>query len=144
MIQTLHHVGIAVADLEEAVRLYRDQLGLRLESIEEVPSERVRVAVLFAGDTRIELLEGTGDDSAIHKFVAKRGPGIHHLAFGVADCAQEIQRLDAAGLRMLDDAPRRGAHGTEVAFVHPKSAMGVLTELVTDPRGPATQDGGAS
>ncbi|MDP6425331.1 MAG: VOC family protein, partial [Planctomycetota bacterium] len=99
-----------------------------------VPSERARVAVLFAGDVRVELLEGTGDDSAITKFVAKRGPGVHHLAFKVGDCAESIVRLSGEGMQLLDETPRPGAHHTKVTFVHPKSLMGVLTELVEETR----------
>ncbi|MFQ5506317.1 MAG: methylmalonyl-CoA epimerase [Planctomycetota bacterium] len=133
MIQGLHHIGIAVEDLEEAVRLYRDRLGLDFAGIEEVPGERVRVAVLMAGGTRIELLQATGDDSAIRKFIARRGPGIHHLAFQVDDAGEEIRRLSAEGLRLSSDAPVKGAHRTKVAFVHPKSVMGVLAELVEAP-----------
>ena len=134
MIEQLHPIGIAVEDLDEAVRLWRDRFGLRFDSIEEVPSERARVAVLFAGDVRVELLEGTGDDSAITKFVAKRGPGVHHLAFKVGDCAESIVRLSGEGMQLLDETPRPGAHHTKVTFVHPKSLMGVLTELVEETR----------
>lgn len=134
MIQSLHHIGIAVENLDDAVRIYRDQLGLRLDSIEEVPTERVRVAVLFAGETRIELLEPTGDDSPIAKAIAKRGPGVHHVAFQVDDAQGEITRLDAAGLRVLDEEPRPGAHNTKCAFIHPKSLGGVLGELVEPAR----------
>ncbi len=134
MIKNLHHIGIAVSDLDEGVRRYRDGLGLRFEGIEEVPSERVRVAILFAGETRIELLQGVGEDSAISKFVEKRGPGIHHLAFEVADGQAEIGRLEALGMQVLDESPRPGAHGCKVVFVHPKSMEGVLTELVEVPR----------
>ena len=134
MIETLHHIGIAVENLDDAVRLWRDQLGLRFDSIEEVPTERVRVAVLFAGEVRIELLQGTGDDSPISKFVAKRGPGVHHLAFQVGDAQGAILKLEAEGLRLLDDAPRPGAHHTKCAFIHPKSLLGVLGELVEMPK----------
>ncbi|HMQ21924.1 MAG TPA: methylmalonyl-CoA epimerase [Planctomycetota bacterium] len=134
MIEALHHIGIAVENLDDAVRIYRDQLGLRLDSIEEVPTERVRVAVLFAGATRIELLEPTGDDSPIAKALAKRGPGVHHIAFQVADASDAVRRLDAAGLQVLDDAPRPGAHGSKCAFIHPKSLGGVLGEIVEPAR----------
>ncbi len=134
MIKQLHHIGIAVEDLDEAVRRYRDGLGLRFEGISEVPSERVRVAILFAGETRIELLEGVGEDSPISKFVAKRGPGIHHLAFEITDGQAEIDRLTGIGIQVLDQKPRPGAHGTKVVFVHPKAMGGVLTELVEVPK----------
>ncbi len=134
MIKNLHHIGIAVSDLDEGVRRYRDGLGLCFEGIEEVPTERVRVAILLAGETRIELLQGVGDDSPISKFVAKKGPGIHHLAFEVADGQVEIDRLRALGMQVLDESPRPGAHGCKVVFVHPRSMEGVLTELVEVPR----------
>jgi len=134
MIERLNHIGIAVEDLEEAIRLYRDVIGLSFQGIEEVPSERVRVAMFQVGDTRIELLQGTGDDSPITKFIAKRGMGVHHLAFCVDDAGAELERLSSSGLRLLDESPRKGAHGTRVVFVHPKSTMGVLTELVEEPK----------
>jgi methylmalonyl-CoA/ethylmalonyl-CoA epimerase len=133
MIERLNHIGIAVEDLEEAIRLYRDVIGLSFEGIEEVPSERVRVAMFKVGETRIELLQGTGDDSPITKSIKKRGMGVHHLAFTVDDAAESLERLSSAGLRVLDESPRPGAHGTKVVFVHPKSTMGVLTELVEEP-----------
>jgi methylmalonyl-CoA/ethylmalonyl-CoA epimerase len=117
----LHHIGVAVASLQDALPRWTG-LGLVLESIEEVPTEQVRVAVLRAGSQRIELLEPTSPDSPVAKFLQKRGPGIHHLAFAVDDCQ-----------RQLDTAPRPGAHGCRVAFVHPKHLGGVLAELVEDP-----------
>ena len=132
VIRGVHHIGIAVEDLEEAVRRWRDRLGLRLETIEEVPSERVRVAILYAGGSRIELLEATGDDSPIRKFLANRGPGVHHIALEVDDCAAELERIRGCGLRTIDTEPKRGAHRSKVAFVHPKALDGVLTELVED------------
>jgi methylmalonyl-CoA/ethylmalonyl-CoA epimerase len=134
MIEELHHIGIAVEDLDEAVRMWRDVLGLTLRSIEEVPSEGVRVAVLMAGRTRIELLQAMRADSAVAKFVGKRGPGVHHLAFQVASTQEAIDGLAAKGAPLLDKAPRTGAHGTRVAFVHPKGFGGVLAELVEDPK----------
>lgn len=132
VLQGLHHIGVAVASLQEALPRWQG-LGLELHSIEEVPTERVRVAVLLAGSTRIELLEPTAPDSPIAKFLAARGPGIHHLAFHVADCQRQIDRLAAAGAQLLDRAPRPGAHGCKVAFVHPRHLGGVLAELVEDP-----------
>jgi methylmalonyl-CoA/ethylmalonyl-CoA epimerase len=133
-LQGLHHIGIAVASLDEALPRWQ-QFGLVLHSIDEVPTERVRVAVLFAGDTRVELLEPTSPDSPIAKFIATRGPGIHHLAFEVGDCKRAIDALATAGAPLLDKAPRPGAHGCKVAFVHPKHLGGVLAELVEDPHG---------
>ena len=133
MIQGLHHIGIAVKSLEEALPHYTEGLGLRLDGVDEVPTERVRVAVLKAGSTRIELLEPTSEDSPIAKFMAKRGPGVHHLAFHTDDCGGQIKILADAGAPMLDSEPRPGAHDCKVAFVHPKYLGGVLAELVEDP-----------
>jgi methylmalonyl-CoA/ethylmalonyl-CoA epimerase len=133
MIQELHHIGIAVRSLDEAIPRYVDALGLQFEGIEDVPSEQVRVAIVKAGATRIELLESTDPDSPIAKFLDKRGPGVHHLAFQVKDTGEMIKVLTDAGAPVLDESPRPGAHGTKVAFVHPKFLGGVLAELVQDP-----------
>jgi methylmalonyl-CoA/ethylmalonyl-CoA epimerase len=133
MIQELHHIGIAVRSLDEAITRYVDALGLQFEGIEDVPSEQVRVAIVKAGATRIELLEPTDPDSPIAKFLDKRGPGVHHLAFQVKDTGEMIKVLTDAGAPVLDESPRPGAHGTKVAFVHPKYLGGVLAEFVQDP-----------
>ncbi|MCA8944096.1 MAG: methylmalonyl-CoA epimerase [Planctomycetes bacterium] len=133
MIQDLHHIGVAVKSLDEALPRWVDGFGLRLDVVEEVPTERVKVAILFAGRTRIELLEPTADDSPIAKFLTKRGEGVHHLAFKVDDTGAVIRVLTEHGAPMLDDAPRPGAHGTKCAFVHPKWLGGVLAEIVQDP-----------
>lgn len=133
MIESLHHIGVAVRSLEEALPRWVDGLGLRLDSVAEVPTEQVRVAVLFAGTSRIELLEATSPSSPIAKFIAKRGPGIHHLALKVGDTGETIRVLTAAGAPLLDESPRAGAHGTAVAFIHPTYLGGVLAELVQDP-----------
>jgi methylmalonyl-CoA/ethylmalonyl-CoA epimerase len=135
MIQSLHHIGIAVDDLDEAVRLYRDVLGLSFHGIEDVPTEGVRVAVVQAGPVRIELLQALQPDSPIAKFVGKRGPGIHHLAFQVDSCQGTLEVLRSKGAPVIDQTPRPGAHGTKVAFIHPKGLKGVLAELVEDPHG---------
>lgn len=133
MIQELHHIGIAVRSIEEASPRYVDQLGMQLLGIEEVETEQVRVAILLAGETRIELLEPTDPASPIAKFLDKRGPGVHHLAFQVADTGEMIRVLSEAGAPLLDSEPRAGAHDTSVAFVHPKYLGGVLVELVQNP-----------
>ncbi len=133
MIQELHHIGIAVRSLDEAIPRYVDGLGLQLQGIEDVPTEKVRVAVVLAGATRIELIEPTDPESPIARFLDKRGPGVHHLAFQVADTGEMIKVLTEAGAPMLDESPRPGAHDTKVAFVHPKFLGGVLAELVQDP-----------
>jgi methylmalonyl-CoA/ethylmalonyl-CoA epimerase len=130
----LHHIGIAVRSLQEALPRWQG-MGLALASVDEVPTEQVRVAVLMAGSTRIELLEPTSPDSPIAKFLDKRGPGIHHLAFHVGDCQRQIATLAAAGAPLLDEKPRRGAHDCKVAFVHPRHLGGVLAELVEDAHG---------
>ncbi|MFN8824983.1 MAG: methylmalonyl-CoA epimerase [Planctomycetota bacterium] len=132
-VQALHHIGIAVRSLAEALPRWTDGLGLRLQSTDEVPTERVRIAVLMAGDTRIELLEPTSPDSPIAQFLDKRGPGIHHLAFQVGDCQLKIDAMSALGAQMLNQKPNPGAHGCKVAFVHPKYLGGVLAEFVEDP-----------
>ncbi|MGQ0552456.1 MAG: methylmalonyl-CoA epimerase [Planctomycetota bacterium] len=128
----LAHLGIAVQAHDEALRFWRDLLGLPLEHIEVVAGDGVRVAMLRLGSAvgAVELLEPTADDSPVGRFLGKRGPGIHHLALEVDDLAALFARLKAAGVRLIDAAPRRGAHGTTVCFVHPQSTGGVLLELV--------------
>ena len=129
----LHHIGIAVRSLAEALPRWTDGLGLVLQSVDEVPTEKVKVAVLLAGTQRIELLEPTSPDSPIAVFLDKRGPGIHHLAFQVGDCQVKIDAMTALGAPMLNQKPNPGAHGCKVAFVHPKYLGGVLAEFVEDP-----------
>jgi len=130
---TIDHVGIAVSSLEDALAFYRDALGLTVEPAEEVASQRVRAHFIAAGGTALELLEATADDSPIAKYVAKRGPGLHHITLRVDDIVAALGRLKARGVRLIDDAPRAGAHGALVAFVHPSSAHGVLIELKQAP-----------
>jgi LAO/AO transport system kinase len=125
----LDHVGIAVSDVAQAVAFYRDALGLAVDAPEEVASQRVRAHFIPAGDSALELLEATADDSPIAKYVAKRGPGIHHLTLRVPDIRAALARLKEKGVRLIDEEPRPGAHGSLVAFVHPSSAHGVLVEL---------------
>jgi LAO/AO transport system kinase len=126
----LDHVGIAVSDLDAALAFYRDALGLEVQAPEDVPSQRVRVHFIPAGESALELLEATAADSPIAKYVAKRGPGLHHITLRVDDIEAALARLKARGVRLIDETPRPGAHGTRVAFVHPSSAHGVLVELV--------------
>jgi methylmalonyl-CoA/ethylmalonyl-CoA epimerase len=130
---TLDHIGIAVTDLSAALAFYRDALGLEIEAPEEVASQRVRVHFIPAGAAALELLEATADDSPIAKYVAKRGPGLHHITLRVDDISAALALLKAKGVRLIDDAPREGAHGSLVAFIHPASAHGVLVELKQDP-----------
>ncbi|MEW5876792.1 methylmalonyl-CoA epimerase [Thermoanaerobaculum aquaticum] len=127
----LHHVGIAVHNLDEAAGAYR-ALGLSVEKVETVEGEQVRVAFIPVGDTHIELLEPTGASSPVARFLEKRGPGVHHLCFVVDDVAQAMAQARAAGLLLLDETPRVGAGGSRVCFIHPKSTGGVLLELWQD------------
>jgi methylmalonyl-CoA/ethylmalonyl-CoA epimerase len=126
---TLEHVGIAVADLKEALAFYQDALGLEVALPEEVTSQRVRAHFIDAGQASLELLEATADDSPIAKYVARRGPGLHHITLRVDDIAAALVRLKSRWVRLIDEAPRNGAHGALVAFIHPASAHGVLVEL---------------
>jgi LAO/AO transport system kinase len=125
----LDHIGIAVSDLAAALAFYRDALGLEIEAAEEVASQRVRAHFIPAGDAALELLEATAADSPIAKYVSKRGPGLHHITLRVADIRTTLATLKARGVRLIDEAPREGAHGSLVAFIHPASAHGVLVEL---------------
>ena len=131
------HIGIAVTDLDEALVLYRDLMGLELERLEDVPSEQVKVAMLKLDRTgavgHVELLAPMSDDCNIAKFIAKKGPGLHHIAFAAADIEIVMQRCRDAGLRLLDEAPRTGAGGKQIVFLHPKSSGGVLMEICHDP-----------
>ena len=126
---TIDHIGIAVSNLEEALTFYRDGLGLEVGAPEEVASQRVRAHFIPVGESAIELLEATAEDSPIAKYVARRGPGLHHITLRVDDLAGALAQLKARGVRLIDDAPRPGAHGSLVAFIHPASAHGVLVEL---------------
>ncbi len=126
---TLDHVGIAVADIESALKFYRDALGLEVEPPEDVPSQRARVRFAPVGDSSLELLEATADDSAIAKFIARRGPGLHHITLRVDDIRAALDELRSRGVRLIDESPRAGAEGALVAFVHPASTGGVLLEL---------------
>ena len=126
----LDHIGIATRQLEEALALWRDALGLQVEFTEEVTEQGVRIAMLPIGETHIELLEPLGEASPVGKFLEKRGPGIHHIAIRVADIRASLASLKEKGARLIDQTPRTGAGGCLVAFVHPSSANGVLLELV--------------
>ncbi|KLU58849.1 glyoxalase/bleomycin resistance protein/dioxygenase superfamily protein [Peptococcaceae bacterium CEB3] len=125
----LDHIGIAVADLEEALSLY-ERLGLTCEGREEVPGQGVSTAALPLGETRLELLQPTRADSPIGKFLAQRGPGVHHLALAVEDIEGKLKELKERGFRVIDEEPRPGAGGSKVAFLHPKGTLGTLIELV--------------
>ncbi|HYX42040.1 MAG TPA: methylmalonyl-CoA epimerase [Pyrinomonadaceae bacterium] len=126
----IEHIGIATTKLDEALKFWRDALGLDVVHVEEVAEQGVRVAMLPLGEPRIELLEPTHAGSPVAKFLAQRGPGIHHVAVRVEDIGATLGRLKAQGARLIDESPRVGAAGCLVAFVHPASAGGVLLELV--------------
>jgi methylmalonyl-CoA epimerase len=126
----IDHIGIAVKSLGDAAALYENALGLKVSAYDQVDEQGVRVAMLNIGESRIELLEPTGPESPIQKFMTKRGEGIHHIAITVDDIDKALKQLKAAGVRLVDDEPRRGAHNTRIAFVHPSSTHGVLLELV--------------
>ncbi|HET8723684.1 MAG TPA: methylmalonyl-CoA epimerase [Anaeromyxobacteraceae bacterium] len=131
----LDHVAILVSDLDAAIRLYRDVYGLELAEVEEVPSEKVRVAIFGHGAGRIELVSPSGPDSPMAKAIEKRGEGLHHVCLEVPDIEKAMEALRAQGAPLLDDKPRPGAGGARVAFVHPKGSRGVLVELRQGPRG---------
>ena len=126
---TLDHIGIAVKDLSAALAFYRDALGLEVEAPEEVASQQVRAHFVPVGESKLELLEPTGAESAIARYVEKRGPGLHHITLRVDDIQSAVAQLTARGIRMVDERPRPGAEGSTIAFIHPSSAHGVLVEL---------------
>lgn len=129
MTKKINHIGIAVRSLETALPLYRDVLGMEFEGSEEVADQKVKVAFLATGESRIELLEPTSPDSPVAKFLEKNGEGIHHIAYEVDDLASALAELKQREIRLIDQGPRCGAHGTRIAFLHPKATGGVLTEL---------------
>lgn len=132
-VKALNHVGIAVRSIDAQRPFYEETLGALFEGTEEVPSQKVRVAFFRVNDVRLELLEPTDPSSSVATFLDKRGEGLHHLAFTVAKIEDRIAELKASGLKMIDETPRPGAHHMRIAFVHPKSTFGVLTELCEPP-----------
>jgi methylmalonyl-CoA epimerase len=129
MVKKIAHIGIAVRDLDEAAAVYRDVLGLRELGTEEVVEQKVRTVIFEAGESHVELLCPTSPDSPIAKFIDKRGEGIHHVAYAVDDLESKLEDLTGKGARLIDEKPRVGAGGHLIAFVHPRSAKGVLTEM---------------
>ena len=125
----IDHLGIAVHSLEEASRLYRDVFGLECTGTEEISDQKVKVRFFRVGEVRVELLEPTADDSPIRRFLERRGPGLHHIAYRVDDLPAVLAELKAADVRLIDEVPRAGAHNMKIAFVHPNSTGGVLVEL---------------
>jgi methylmalonyl-CoA/ethylmalonyl-CoA epimerase len=130
MLSSIDHVGVAVEDIDAALALYRDVLGMPLVHRETVTEQGVDAALLDVGDGHIELLQPLGPETAIAKFLARHGPGLHHVAYRVASVQDTLNTLAAAGLRLIDEQPRTGIRGSQVAFVHPASTGGVLTEIV--------------
>jgi len=126
----IHHVGIAVADLDESIELYRNALGAELLRRARSDKDGIEAAFLRTGAGEVELMSATTVDSPVGKFLARRGPGLHHVAYGVSDIAKALDDARSAGLELIDAAPRLGMHGAMIAFVHPKGMGGVLTELV--------------
>jgi methylmalonyl-CoA/ethylmalonyl-CoA epimerase len=128
----IDHLGIAVGNLEDAVKFYKENLGLELLGYEEVKEQMVKVAMFKCGESRIELLEATSENSPIFKFIEKKGPGLHHTAIKTDDLEKELKKLEEKGVRLIDSKPRIGAGGHKIAFVHPKSTGGVLLELIEE------------
>jgi methylmalonyl-CoA epimerase len=128
----IHHLGVAVADLDEALATYERLFGAELEHREAVAEQGVEAASLWIGEDRVELLAALGEETPVGKFLAKRGPGMHHVAYEVADVGAALDELTAQGAELIDARPRRGLFGLEVAFVHPDAVHGVLAEIVSD------------
>lgn len=129
----IEHLGIAVNSIEEALPFYENILGLKCYAVEEVTDQKVKTAFLKVGQTKIELLESTDPEGAVGKFIEKRGEGIHHLAFAVEGLTDALKEAEEKGIRLIDANPRKGAEGLNIAFLHPKSTIGVLTELCENP-----------
>jgi methylmalonyl-CoA/ethylmalonyl-CoA epimerase len=125
----IEHIGIAVKDLTAAIGTYEKLLGVPCYAVEEVPDQNVRTAFFRLGESKIELLESTSPEGPIAKFIAKRGEGIHHIAYAVGDIRATLRDLASGGVRLIDSEPRKGAEGLSIAFIHPRSACGVLTEI---------------
>jgi methylmalonyl-CoA epimerase len=132
----VHHVALIVRSIEEALVLWRDMLGLNLETVMDIPSDKVRIAFLGVGESKVELVEPTDETTGVARFLATKGEGFHHVCFEVPNLAESLLRLEIAGLELIDTAPRRGAEGP-VAFIHPRACHGVLVELIEAPGGPA-------
>jgi len=132
MLKKISHIGIAVHSIEAAAKFYQ-KLGLEIESIEVVESQKVRVAFISIGDVRIELLEPTSDQSAVAKYLEKKGEGIHHLALSTDNLTERLSEIKEKGIRLIDKVPRPGAHSANIAFLHPKSTHGILLELCEEP-----------
>lgn len=131
-VKQLEHIGIAVKSLDEAIPYWENILGLKCYNIEEVADQKVKTAFFKVGEIKIELLESTSEDGTISKFIEKKGPGVHHLAFAVDNVEEALTDAESKGIQLIDKAPRLGAEGLSIAFLHPRSTFGVLTELCED------------
>lgn len=129
----IEHIGIAVKDLKKAIQYYENVLELSCYAIEEVEEQKVKTAFFQVGQTKLELLEATAEDSPVAKFIAKRGEGVHHIAFAVKSLAERLKEVEEKGITLIDNQPRKGAEGMDIAFLHPKSTFGVLTEFCEKP-----------
>ncbi len=125
----IEHIGIAVANLEESIKYYETTLGLKCYAVEEVADQKVKTAFFQVGDTKIELLESTDPEGPIGKFIEKKGPGVHHIAFAVENVGEALKTVEERGVSLIDKTPRKGAEGLNIGFLHPKSTFGVLTEF---------------
>src|SRR5437868_4357852 len=132
----VHHVAVVVQSIERSLGLYRDLLGMPVQDVQDIAPDRVRIAFLGVGESKVELVEPTDDTTGVARFLAKGGEGFHHVCFEVANLSETLLRLEIDGLELIDSAPRRGAEGP-VAFLHPRSRGGVLVELIEAPGGPA-------
>jgi methylmalonyl-CoA epimerase len=132
----VHHVALVVTSIEDALGIWREQLGLELDTVMDIPSDRVRIAFLAVGESKVELVEPTDDTTGVARFLASKGEGFHHVCFEVANLSETLLRLELDGLELIDNAPRKGAEGP-VAFIHPRSCHGVLVELIEAPGGPS-------
>jgi methylmalonyl-CoA/ethylmalonyl-CoA epimerase len=129
----IEHIGIAVKDIDESIKFYEEVLGLKCYAVEEVADQKVKTAFFQIGQTKIELLESTDPEGPIGKFIEKRGEGIHHIAYAVHGLKKSLEELKSKNIRLIDEKPRKGAEGLNIAFLHPKATSGVLTELCEKP-----------
>jgi methylmalonyl-CoA/ethylmalonyl-CoA epimerase len=136
----IEHIGIAVADLENAISFYEKVLGLTCYKIEEIPDQKVKTAFFLIGETKLELLESTDPDGPVGKFIEKKGEGIHHIAFSVEKIEEQLMHAEKMGVKLIDASPRKGAEGLDIAFLHPKSTAGVLIELCEDKKGSSSKN----
>ncbi len=128
-ISHIEHIGIAVKNMQEAIGYYENVLGMKCYFIEEVKDQKVKTAFFMVGQTKIELLESTDPEGAIGKFIENKGEGVHHIAFAVEGIESSLKEMETKGVKLIDKTPRKGAEGLDIAFIHPKSTMGVLTEF---------------